>query len=223
LYLRPFMFASEAFLGVRPANQVSYLLIASPAGAYFAKGVNPVSIWLSTDYNRSGPGGTGAAKCGGNYAASLAPQLEAVEHGCDQVCFLDAAEGRWVEELGGMNIFFVYDDGRLVTPELTGTILEGVTRASILALAKELGHDVEERKIGIEEWRSSVADGSLREVFACGTAAVVTPIGRLAWDGGELVMGDGSTGEVTSRIRTLLLDIQHGDAPDPHGWMHQLV
>jgi branched-chain amino acid aminotransferase len=223
LYLRPFMFASEAFLGVRPANRVSYLLIASPAGAYFAKGVNPVSIWLSTDYNRSGPGGTGAAKCGGNYAASLAPQLEAAEHGCDQVCFLDAAEGRWVEELGGMNIFFVYDDGRLVTPELTGTILEGVTRASILALAKELGHDVEERKVGIDEWRTGVADGSLREVFACGTAAVVTPIGRLAWDGGELVMGDGGTGEVTSRIRTLLLDIQHGDAPDPQGWMHQLV
>ena len=223
LYLRPFMFASESFLGVRPAAQVSYLLIASPAGAYFSKGVNPVSIWLSTDYNRSGPGGTGAAKCGGNYAASLVAQQEAIQNGCEQVLFLDAVESRWVEELGGMNIFFVYDDGRLVTPELTGTILEGVTRSSILALGKELGHDVEERKVGIDEWRAGVADGSLREVFACGTAAVVTPIGRLAWDGGELVMGDGGTGEVTSRIRTLLLDIQHGDAPDPHGWMHQLV
>jgi branched-chain amino acid aminotransferase len=223
LYLRPFMFASEAFLGVRPAAKVTYLLIASPAGAYFAGGVNPVSIWLSTDYNRSGPGGTGAAKCGGNYAASLAPMIEAKDNGCDQVCFLDAAEGRWVEELGGMNIFFVFDDGRLVTPELTGTILEGVTRSSILALAKELGHDVEERKIGIEEWRAGVADGSLREVFACGTAAVVTPVGRLKWDGGEVVMGDGGTGAVTAEIRSALLDIQHGDAPDPHGWMHQLA
>jgi branched-chain amino acid aminotransferase len=223
LYLRPFMFASEAFLGVRPAAQVTYLLIASPAGAYFSGGVNPVSIWLSTDYNRSGPGGTGAAKCGGNYAASLAPMVEAKDNGCDQVCFLDAAESRWVEELGGMNIFFVFADGRLVTPELTGTILEGVTRSSILALAKELGHEVEERKIGIDEWRAGVADGSLREVFACGTAAVVTPIGRLKWDGGELVMGDGGTGAVTAQIRSSLLDIQHGAAPDPNGWMHQLA
>jgi branched-chain amino acid aminotransferase len=223
LYLRPFMFASEAFLGVRPAAKVTYLLIASPAGAYFSGGVNPVSIWLSTDYNRSGPGGTGAAKCGGNYAASLAPMVEAKDNGCDQVCFLDAAESRWVEELGGMNIFFVFADGRLVTPELTGTILEGVTRSSILALAKELGHEVEERKIGIDEWRAGVADGSLREVFACGTAAVVTPIGRLKWDGGELVMGDGGTGAVTAQIRSSLLDIQHGAAPDPNGWMHQLA
>jgi branched-chain amino acid aminotransferase len=223
LYLRPFMFASEAFLGVRPAARVTYLLIASPAGAYFSGGVNPVSIWLSTDYNRSGPGGTGAAKCGGNYAASLAPMVEAKNNGCDQVCFLDAAEGRWVEELGGMNIFFVFADGRLVTPELNGTILEGVTRSSILALAKELGHEVEERKIGIDEWRAGVADGSLREVFACGTAAVVTPIGRLKWDGGELVMGDGGTGAVTAQIRSSLLAIQHGDTPDLNGWMHQLA
>jgi branched-chain amino acid aminotransferase len=223
LYLRPFMFASEAFLGVRPAAAVSYLVIASPAGAYFSGGVNPVSIWLSTDYNRSGPGGTGAAKCGGNYAASLAPMIEAKDNGCDQVCFLDAAEGRWVEELGGMNIFFVYADGRLVTPELTGTILEGVTRSSIVELAKELGHSVEERKVGIDEWRQGVADGSLREVFACGTAAVVTPVGRLKWDGGEIVMGDGGTGPTTASIRSTLLDIQHGDAPDTHGWMHQLT
>jgi branched-chain amino acid aminotransferase len=223
LYLRPFMFASEAFLGVRPAARVTYLLIASPAGPYFPGGVNPVSIWLSTDYNRSGPGGTGAAKCGGNYAASLAPMIEAKDNGCEQVCFLDATQSTYVEELGGMNIFFVFDDGRLVTPELTGTILEGVTRSSILTLAKELGHDVEERKISIDEWRSGVADGSLREVFACGTAAVITPVGRLKWDGGEIVMGDGGTGVVTAQIRAALLDIQHGDAPDPHGWMHRLA
>src|SRR6476659_4604473 len=150
LYLRPFMFASEAFLGVRPAAQVTYCVIASPAGPYFAGGVKPVSIWLSSEYTRSAPGGTGAAKCGGNYAASLAPQVEAIAHGCDQVAFLDAVERRWVEELGGMNLYFVRRDGSIVTPELTGTILEGVTRASILELAKDLGHSVQERRISIE-------------------------------------------------------------------------
>lgn len=149
LYLRPFMFASEPFLGVRPAAEVTYMVIASPVGSYFSGGVKPVSIWLSTEYTRAGRGGTGAAKCGGNYAASLAPMLEAAEHGCDQVCFLDSTEGRYVEELGGMNLYFVTDDGRLVTPEL-GTILEGVTRASILDLAKEMGLDVEERAVEID-------------------------------------------------------------------------
>src|SRR5262249_26011126 len=181
LYLRPFMFAAEAFLGVRPAADVRYVLIASPVGPYFHGGIRPVSIWLSSNYTRAAVGGTGAAKCGGNYAASLAAQVEASEHGCEQVCFLDAVERRWVEELGGMNLYFVHADGRLVTPELTGTILEGVTRSSILALAKEQGLDVEERRVGIDEWRSGVASGAITEVFACGTAAVVTPVGRLVW------------------------------------------
>src|SRR5690349_1000192 len=157
LYLRPFMFASEAFLGVRPAAQVTYCVIASPAGAYFSGGVKPVSIWLSTDYTRSAPGGTGAAKCGGNYAASLAAQVEATANGCDQVCFLDAVERRWVEELGGMNIYFVFDDGSVVTPELTGTILEGITRDSIVELLRDDGHAVTERRISIDEWRSGAA------------------------------------------------------------------
>ena len=223
LYLRPFLFASEAFLGVRPAAEVTYCVIASPAGPYFSGGVQPVSIWLSTDYTRAAPGGTGAAKCGGNYAASLAAQVEASAHGCDQVCFLDAVERRWVEELGGMNIYFVLDDGSVVTPELTGTILEGVTRDSILDLLRDAGHEVVERRVGIDEWRSGAASGRIREVFACGTAAVVTPIGRLVSPEGELVMGDGGTGEVTAAVRSRLLDLQYGRAADPHGWMHRLV
>ena len=222
LYLRPFMFASEPFLGVRPAREVTYCLIASPAGAYFSDGLSPVSIWLSTEFTRAARGGTGAAKCGGNYAASLAPQQEALAHGCEQVCFLDAAEQTWVEELGGMNLYFVHADGTLVTPELTGTILEGVTRSSILALATELGLQVQERRVSVDQWRDGVASGAITEVFACGTAAVVTPLGRLAWEGGEVVMGT-EPGEVTMRVRQALLDIQYGRASDTHGWLRQLA
>ncbi|HSE55725.1 MAG TPA: branched-chain amino acid aminotransferase [Nocardioidaceae bacterium] len=222
LYLRPFMFASEVFLGVRPAQQVTYCVIASPVGAYFSKGVHPVSIWLSQDYTRSAPGGTGAAKCGGNYAASLIAQQEASAHGCDQVAFLDAVERRWVEELGGMNLYFVHADGSIVTPELTGTILEGVTRASILELATDLGHKAVERRVSIDEWREGAASGEITEVFACGTAAVVTPVGRLAWDGGELVMATDEAGPVTTEIRRTLLDVQYGRAEDTHGWLRRL-
>ncbi len=221
LYLRPFMFASEAFLGVRPAREIRYLVIASPVGSYFSGGVKPVSIWLSGDYTRAARGGTGAAKCGGNYAASLAPMVQAAEHGCDQVCFLDAVEGRYVEELGGMNLYFVFSDGRLVTPEL-GTILEGVTRSSILTLAKEEGLDVEERRLGIDEWRDGVRSGAISEVFACGTAAVITPVGRLLWEGGEAVTPQ-PTGEVSMRLRSKLVDIQYGRAEDTHGWLRRLA
>jgi branched-chain amino acid aminotransferase len=221
LYIRPFMFASEVFLGVRPSQQVTYCVIASPAGAYFAKGVRPVSIWLSAEYNRAGAGGTGAAKCGGNYAASLLPQREAAEQGCDQVAFLDAVEHTWVEELGGMNLYFVHDDGSIVTPSLSGSILEGITRDSILTLADDLGHKVEERRVSIDEWRDGVASGRISEVFACGTAAVVTPVGRLKWAGGEVGSGD-EVGEVTASVRNRLLDIQYGRAEDEHGWMHRV-
>ena len=222
LYLRPFMFASEPFLGVRPAREVTYCVIASPAGAYFSGGVSPVSIWLSTEFTRAARGGTGAAKCGGNYAAGLAPQQQALAHGCEQVCFLDAAEQTWVEELGGMNLYFVHAEGVLVTPALTGTILEGVTRSSILALAGDLGLQVQERRVSVDEWRDGVASGAITEVFACGTAAVVTPLGRLAWEGGEVVMGT-EPGEVTMRVRQALLDIQYGRTTDSHGWLRQLA
>jgi branched-chain amino acid aminotransferase len=227
LYLRPFMFASESFLGMRPANEVTYCVIASPAGPYFSGGLKPVSIWLSTNYTRAAPGGTGEAKCGGNYAASLITLIEAADNGCDQVAFLDAVERKWVEELGGMNLFFVQADGTLVTPELTGTILEGVTRSAIIELAGDLGHKVDERRVSIDEWRQGVASGEITEVFACGTAAVVTPVGRLAWQGGEVVIGDedvdGGVGAVTASIRASLLDVQYGRAADPRGWLTRLV
>ena len=227
LYLRPFMFASEAFLGVRPANEVYYSVIASPAGAYFAGGMKPVSLWVSTDFARAGEGGTGAAKCGGNYASSLAGQLEGIAHGCDQAVFLDSSTHTYIEELGGMNLFLVYKDGRLVTPELTGTILEGVTRASILQLAKDLGLQPEERRVPIQEWKDGAESGELAEVFACGTAAVVTAVGTLKWEGGEVTVGDpsigGGIGEVTSSIRRSLLDVQYGRAEDTNGWMTRLV
>ncbi|QIK67030.1 branched-chain amino acid aminotransferase [Nocardioides sp. HDW12B] len=224
LYLRPFMFASEAFLGVRPSKHVTFMVIASPAGAYFARGVKPVSIMVSEDYTRAAVGGLGAAKTGGNYASSLAPQSEAIARGFDQVVFLDAIERRYVEELGGMNLYFVHDDGTIVTPELTGTILEGVTRASIIDLAGTLGHKVEERRVTIDEWRDGVTSGRITEVFACGTAAVVTPVGVLSSRAGEVDSShDGEAGPVTLAIRQALVDLQYGRAEDTFGWMHRLV
>ena len=223
LYIRPFMFASEVFLGVRPSQHVTYMVIASPAGAYFAKGVKPVSIWLSEDYTRAGRGGMGAAKTGGNYASSLVAQQEAISEGCDQVVFLDAAEGKYVEELGGMNLYFVQGDGTIVTPETSGTILEGITRSSIIELCGKLGHRVEERPVTIDEWRDGVASGRIAEVFACGTAAVVTPVGTLKWRGGGQVGEGETTGPVTQQVRSALVDLQYGRAEDTFGWMHRVV
>src|SRR3954453_11044168 len=197
LYVRPLTFASESFLGVRPAQHVTFMVIASPAGAYFKGGVKPVTLWLTEDYTRAGRGGMGAAKTGGNYASSLVAQQEATAQGCDQVVFLDGEEGKYVEELGGMNLYFVHADGRIVTPAL-GTILEGITRASIIEIAGKLGHPVEERQFSIDEWKSGVESGDIVEVFACGTAAVVTPVGELAWDGGSVTS---PAGEVGATIR----------------------
>jgi len=216
LYLRPFMFAKEAFLGVRPANKVGYYVIASPAGAYFKGGVTPVSIWLSEDYSRAGKGGTGAAKTGGNYASSLLPQSEAYENECDQVVFLDQ-DGN-VEELGGMNIVFVFKDGTVVTPQ-SDSILEGVTRDSILQLAADRGLHVQGRNISLREWREGVASGDIVEVFACGTAAVVTPIGVLK---GRDFVDQQPVGSLALELRQELTDIQYGHAEDRHGWMHRL-
>ena len=221
LYLRPFMIASEAFLGVRPAQHVTFMVIASPAGAYFKGGVKPLTLWLTEDYTRAGRGGMGAAKTGGNYASSLVAQQEATSHGCDQVVFLDVAEGTYVEELGGMNMYFVYADGHIVTPE-TGTILEGITRSAIIELAQKKGHQVEERKFSIDEWRDGVASGEITEVFACGTAAVVTPVGTLKWDGGEVDRPPTPAGPLTMDIRQDLVDIQYGRADDTFGWMHRV-
>jgi branched-chain amino acid aminotransferase len=225
LYIRPYMLATEPFLGVRPANEYLFLVIASPAGAYFARGVHPVSVYLSEDYIRAAPGGTGDVKCAGNYAASLLAQEQAIAAGCDQVVWLDAVEKRYVEEMGGMNLFFVLgagDDAELVTPELTGTLLPGITRDSLITLAREMGHRVTERRISVEEWRQGVADGSITETFACGTAAVITPVGEVRARTGDFVVGDGSPGPLSMRLRGSLLDIQHGRVPDTHSWLHRV-
>ena len=226
LYLRPFMFSMEIGLGVRPANEYLYVLIASPVGAYFKGGVKPVSVWLSTEYVRAAPGGTGEAKFAGNYAASLIAQAQAAEKGCDQVVWLDASEHRWVEEMGGMNLFFVHGSGenaRIVTPELSGSLLAGVTRDSLLTVAKDLGYGAEAGRINIDDWREGNASGEITEVFACGTAAVITPVGTVKSAEHSWTVADGAPGEVTTRLRTALLDIQTGRAEDAHGWMHTLV
>jgi len=223
LYLRPLLFADEVGLMVRPSDSVRFLLIASPAGSYFSGPLRPISLWLTQKYVRAAPGGTGAAKCGGNYAASLVAQGEAMDHGCDQVVFVDAVGHRWVDELAGSNIFFVLDDGTVVTPELSGAILPGVTRDSVLALARYAGRKVEERRVDIDEWREGVTSGRVAEIFACGTAAVITPIGTLKWAGGEVNCGDGSPGPTTTELRNTLMDIQYGRSPDPHGWRRQVL
>ena len=222
LYLRPFMYAHEAFLGVRPAKHVEFLVIASPVGPYFPGGVKPVSIWIEKDYHRAGPGGTGAAKCGGNYAASLMPQMAAYAKGYEQVLYLDARSGNTLEELGGMNVFLVMRDGTVVTPVANGNILEGITRSSVLELLAEDNVKVVEREIPMVEVESGLASGEIAEVFACGTAAVVTPVGRFGSDDFELSVGDGTPGEVTMTIRSRLTDIQYGRAEDSHGWMRRL-
>ncbi|MBP2437822.1 branched-chain amino acid aminotransferase [Microbacterium amylolyticum] len=216
LYLRPFMFAKEAFLGVRPAKKFAYYLIGSPSGAYFPGGVKPVTIWLSEKYARAAEGGTGAAKTGGNYAASLLPQSEAAEQGCDQVVFLDAKGN--IEELGGMNIVFVMKDGTLVTPQ-SESILEGITRTSILQLAADRGHTIEERPVTLAEWRDGVASGDIVDVFACGTAAVLTPIGMLK---GEGFADEQPRSELSLSLREELTDIQYGRREDKHGWLRRL-
>ncbi|HTG38523.1 branched-chain amino acid aminotransferase [Sphingomonas sp.] len=223
LYLRPFMIASEVFLGVKPSAEYLYMVIASPAGAYFKGGAPSITVWISDDFTRAAPGGTGAAKCGGNYAASLQAQAEAIREGCDQVVFLDAVERVQVEELGGMNTFFVFDDGSIQTPPLTGTILPGITRDSILTLAREAGATVREAPYSIDQWEADAASGRLRESFACGTAAVVTPIGRVRGRTRDFRIGNGGPGEMTGRLREHLVAIQKGQAPDPHNWVERIL
>jgi branched-chain amino acid aminotransferase len=225
LYLRPFIIATEPGLGVRPAKQYRYLVLASPAGAYFKGGIKPVSVWVSTEYVRASPGGTGAAKFGGNYAASLVAQAEAAAKGCDQVVWLDAVERRNIEEMGGMNIFFVFGSGasaRLVTPELSGSLLPGITRDSLLQLATDAGIGVEERKIDIDELQKKAVAGEITEVFACGTAAVITPIAHVKYGDGEFTVADGQPGEVTMALRDTLTGIQRGTFADTHDWMGRL-
>jgi len=222
LYLRPLEIASDEGLLTNPSKSFLYVLIASPVRDYFAGGVHPVRVWISTEYSRAMPGGTGEAKCAGNYAAAMLAQKHGAEKGCDQVVWLDSVERRFVEEMGGMNLFFIFEN-RLVTPALTGTLLPGVTRDSILSLGADMGLDVEERLISIDEWEQSARDGTLKEVFACGTAAIITPVGEVVHEGGSYAIGDGGPGAVTMKLRATLLDIQQGTTPDTHGWMRRLA
>jgi len=222
LYMRPFMIASEVFLGVKPSSEYLFAVIASPVGSYFKGGPAPVSIWVSENYTRAAVGGTGAVKCGGNYAASLRAQAEAIDHGCDQVVFLDAVERRFIEELGGMNIFFAFDDGSLLTPPL-GTILPGITRDSIIALAKDSGTRVREEPYTIEQWRKDAASGKLKEAFACGTAAVISPIGKVCSGSGDFLISGGAAGPVAMGLRKQLVDIQYGRGADPHDWIRKVL
>jgi len=222
LYLRPFMIANEVFLGVKPSSEYIFAVIASPVGSYFKGGPAPVSIWVSETFTRAAIGGTGEVKCGGNYAASLRAQAEAIERGCDQVVFLDAVERRYVEELGGMNVFFVFDDGSLATPPL-GTILPGITRNSIITLANDSGIRVREEAYTIDQWRADAASGKLTEAFACGTAAVVSPIGKVCSASGDFLINGGAAGPVAMGFRKRLVDIQYGRAPDPHNWIRKVL
>ncbi len=222
IYLRPFMFASEVFLGVKPSAEYLFIVIASPVGGYFKSGAPAISLWISEHYTRAARGGTGAAKCGGNYASSLIAQAEATAKGHDQVVFLDAIEGKWVEELGGMNTFFVFDDGSLQTPPLGGTILPGITRDSLIQLARDAGLIVREEPYSIDSWRADATSGRLVEAFACGTAAVVTPIGKVSGSNFSFSVGAGGPGQVTQKLKAQLVAIQTGVAPDRETWVHRI-
>ena len=224
LYIRPFMIATEVGLGVRPSNKALFSVIATPAAAYF-NAAKAVTVWISTEYVRAALGGTGEAKCGGNYAASLLAQQQAAKEGCDQVVWLDAKERRWVEEMGGMNLYFVKGHGKdatIFTPKLTGTLLPGITRDSVLTVARDLGYKTEEGMINIDEWRDGVASGEISEIFACGTAAVIAPVGTAKSASGTWVTADGMPGKITMEIRNHLLGIQHGTIEDKHGWMQKV-
>ena len=226
LYMRPLMIGTEAALGVHASSEYLFILMASPSGAYFPAGVKPVTVWISDDYVRAAPGGTGFAKCAGNYAASLVAQSQAKGQGCDQVVWLDAIHREYIEEMGGMNIFFVYQEKGetvVVTPELTGTLLPGITRDSLLQLAREHGFRAEERKISVSEWRDAIREGRMTEAFACGTAAVITPVGHVKSRRGDWDIHQGETGPVAAKLREALLNLQHGLAPDPHGWMKKIA
>jgi branched-chain amino acid aminotransferase len=225
LYIRPFMIATEVGLGVRPSNKATYILIATPAAAYF-NAANAVTVWISTEYVRAAIGGTGEAKCGGNYAASLVAQKQAAAQGCDQVVWIDAKERKWIEEMGGMNLYFVKGkgkDAKIVTPKLTGTLLPGITRDSILSVAADLGYQTEEVMISMDDWRDGVKSGEISEIFACGTAAVVSAVGTAKSAQGTWVTGDGKPGPITNQIRETLLGIQHGTIADKHGWNKRVI
>ncbi len=218
LYLRPMVFATEAFLGVRPSKTYTFLTFISPVANYYSAGAGPVRIWVEQKRIRAAPGGLGSAKTGANYAASLMAAEEAKARGYAQVLWLDATEHRWVEEVGTMNLFAVIGD-EVVTPPLDDTLLAGVTRMSVLALLRDWGVKVSERRVSIDELRAAQANGTLREIFGTGTAAVISPVGELGFEEGPMTIGDGSVGELSTRLRAEITGIQYGRVPDRFGWM----
>lgn len=218
LYIRPAMIASEPMLGVRPADQYLCYIILSPVGAYYKGGIAPVKIWISDFYVRATEGGTGEAKTGGNYAASLFAAQEAAEQGYDQVLWLDAKEKRYVEEVGSMNMLFLYDD-KIVTSPLQGTVLDGITRRSVLTLVKEQGYEIEERALSVDEIMEGAENGRLQEAFGAGTAVVISPVGSFCYQDSCVQIGDGQPGKLTMQLYNQLTAIQYGKQPDPHGWI----
>ncbi|MHB1398904.1 MAG: branched-chain amino acid aminotransferase [Trichloromonadaceae bacterium] len=221
LYIRPTMIATDPYLGVRPSEKYLCYIILSPVAAYYAGGFNPVKIWISDQYVRSAPGGTGEAKTGGNYAASLRASMEASAKGFDQVLWLDAVHRKYVEEVGSMNICFLYD-GKVVTSPLCGTILDGITRRSILTLVGEFGYEVEQRALTVDEILEGAADGRLQEAFGTGTAAVVSPVGQFTYRDRTVSIGGGQAGELTLKLHATLTGLQTGRMADTHGWVHLL-
>ncbi|AEH45235.1 branched-chain amino acid aminotransferase [Thermodesulfatator indicus DSM 15286] len=218
LYIRPVLMGTEAFLGVKPSSEYIFFIILSPVGAYYKEGFNPIKIYVTDKYVRAVPGGVGDVKTGGNYAASLMASEEAAKLGYTQVLWLDAIERRYVEEVGTMNIFFYFED-ELVTPALTGTILPGITRESVIQMAKDWGLKVNERRITIDEVIEGAETGRLKECFGTGTAAVISPVGYLAYKGKEYVINQGQTGPLAQRLFEELTGIQYGEKPDPYGWI----
>ena len=217
LYIRPFIIATDEFLGVAPSKTYLFMVILSPSGAYYASGLAPVGIWIEDEYVRAVKGGIGYAKTGGNYAASLKAQVKAHDDGYSQVLWLDGVERKYIEEVGAMNIFFKIN-GKVVTPMLNGSILPGVTRNSVIEMCKHLGYEVEERKISVDELVAAAKDGSLEEVYGTGTAAVISPVGKLRYKDDVMVIGDGNIGELSQKLYDTLTGIQWGELEDPFGW-----
>jgi branched-chain amino acid aminotransferase len=219
LYIRPCTIAAEPRLGVKPSDRYIFFIILSPSGAYYEEGLDPVKIYVEDELTRASAGGTGAIKCGGNYAASLAGQMKAHTLGFSQVLWLDGAERRYVEEVGSMNCFFVVDDEIFTAPTAPGTVLPGITRASCIELLRGWGRTVREERLAIDDLMSAGRSGRLREVFGTGTAAVVSPVGGLRYKGEDVVVGDGGIGKVTARLYDTLTGIQWGRLPDDYGWI----
>ncbi len=221
LYIRPYMFATEEGVGVHPSAKYKFIIIASPSGAYYASGVNPVKIWVEDEYIRAAPGGTGFTKCGGNYAGSLKAQEKAEQAGYEQVLWLDGVNRKYVEEVGSMNVMFLID-GKVVTAPTDGTVLPGVTN-SIIHLLKDWGYEVEERHMSIDELMEAARDGKLQEAWGTGTAAVISPIGELCYKGEKHVINDFKTGDLTQKLYDTLTGIQWGELEDPYNWTQVVV